>query len=217
MGLKELFGYDVRDVWQRVATDIGAEYDAGKQVLLQRPKITLRLGARTVLADIQSPGISGVQDDETWVRAHLESFEPFTFEVRDRTIWASARRLFGKRPPATGCPHVDRRFEASSPNPERMRELLSRPSICPLLEGHRHMVELAIHRVDPSAGNGRERPGHVLRYRELGHVRDGERLKRILLLCAEILAALEGDPALTDGLARRWGIPVDLAENIGTR
>ena len=95
MGLKKLFGYDVRDVWRKVASDIGAEYEPGTQVLLQRPKITLHLGAQTVVADVHSPGTAGVQDDETWVRARLESFHPFTFEVRDRTIWASARRLFG--------------------------------------------------------------------------------------------------------------------------
>jgi len=206
MGLKKLFGYDVRDVWRQVASDIGAEYEPGKQVLLQRPKITLRLGTHTIVADIHSPGTAGVQDDETWVRARLESFHPFTFEIRDRTIWASARRLFGRRSPTTGCPYADRRFEASSPDPERMRNLLSRPAICSLIEGHRHMVELAILRVDAESDDVLPQPVHVLRYRELGHVRDGDRLKRILLLCAEILAELEQDGMRTEGLSESWGV-----------
>jgi hypothetical protein len=205
--LKKAFGYDVRDVWRQVADEIGAGFDPGKERILQRPRISLELGGRRIVADIHSPGTSGVQDDETWLRTMLLDWQPFSFELRSRTFWDTARRLLGSKPPATGCPQLDRRFQASSAHPQRMVDLLSRPLICSLLSEHRNMDEFAIIDAEKQMEVGPPYPIYVLRYRELGHIRDGARLKRLFLLFAEALSALEGvgdyDPA---ALAASWGV-----------
>lgn len=205
--VKKAFGYDVRDVWRQVATEIGAGFDPGKERILQRPRISLELGGRKIVADIHSEGIAGVQDDETWVRAMLLDWQPFTFELYRRTIWASVGRLIGKMSPPIGCPELERRFNSSSSDPQRMAELLSRPLICSLLAEQRQMDEFAVIDADNQTEDDQPRPIYVLRYRELGHVRDAQRLKRLFLLFAEVLSVLEGiGPGDTEALAESWGI-----------
>ena len=210
LGLKRVFGYDVADIWRQLALEIGADFERGRSRIFQRPKLTLKLGDRSIVLDIHTPGISGIRDEETWIRALLVDWDPFTFAIRSRTLWSAAKRRLSSASHTTGCPDLDDRFDTESSNPERLRDLFSRPHLCKLLTGHKNLIYLGVSDTLDERNDAAFPHDFVLLYREEAHVRDPERLKRLLLAFVEILTALEGSRALADAdpeaLASSWGL-----------
>ena len=184
MGTHNWFGPSKREIWNRLAEDIGASYTQGG---IGKPeKLQVVHDQWTVTLDSMVVMTGDVPTAYTRFRAPFINPEAFRFRIFRRNFLTGIQKMFGMQDIEIGHPEFDNDFVIQSNNETKIRELLANDRICEILNAERTMA-FAITDDEGWFGARYPKDTDALVFSASGEIKDMDRLKRLFDLFAETL------------------------------
>jgi hypothetical protein len=200
--LKDIFGPSKDEIWLQLCDQIGGDFVQGS--LWNGSRVQVHHGQWTITLDTfsESHGQHG-STTYTRIRAPYVNKDGFRFTIYRRGFFSDLGKLLGMQDIDIGEPEFDDAFIIKGNDEEKLRKLFANPRIRQLLE-RQPRIHLSV-RDDEGWFKARFPEGvDELYFREVGTIKDIERLKALYDLFAETLdhlcrigSAYEDDPGVT--------------------
>jgi hypothetical protein len=186
---KSLFGISQKEAWAQLAEQLGAQMKGG--TWREALNVSARVGEFDILLDTYT--VSTGKSSTTYTRLRAPFVNPTGLRLAlHRTHFFSAiERAFGGQDIEIGVQDFDQAFVISGNDEAGVRRVLQDPSLRALIFAQpRIKLEVADHEglFGPKYGEGVD----LLRFIEVGVIRDVERLRGLFALFGALLHALTG-------------------------
>ena len=194
--IKRFFGPSRSEIWNRLCTEIGAEYVKGG--FWKGDLVRATANDWTVILDTYFCHAS--KQTYTRLRAPFTNRDQFEFQIYRRGFFSDLAKRLGMQDIEVGHPDFDRDFIVKGSNESKLRQLFENARI-------REFVS-AQPRIDFKIETGEPRPGSIeseaeLKFTSVGVIKDVDRLKQLFDLFAETLDQLNrmgtASPPPTEG------------------
>jgi hypothetical protein len=199
MGLwKDIFGESQREVWLRLANELHGSFDAGGWA--KAPKVTARLGGYDIVLDTYTVSTGQSSQTFTRMRAPFVNAGGLRFLIHRASIFTGMAKALGKQDIDVGEPGFDDDWVIQGSNVDRVRALLSDPTLRALIASQ---PRLRMQVVDNEGLFGPKYSDDVdvLQFTESGVIRDQQRLSRLFALFAAWLNAFRATSGAKDLLS----------------
>jgi hypothetical protein len=198
--LRKLFGPCRKDVWEKLCTELGAEYcDKG---VWAGDKVLVREEEWTVTLDTFSMYTGTTNIPFTRLRAPYVNADGFRFTVYREGVFSKIGKFFGMQDVTVGHPEFDESFIIKGTDEEKLRSLFSNARMRDLLHA---LPDVLMTVKDDEGWFGPDFPDGVdeLYLHTVGVVKEIETLRNLFNLFSETLhhlchigSAYEDDPGL---------------------
>ena len=191
----KLFGPTRREVWDRLAAEIGARHESGGW-WSGRDQVVADVGQWQIVLDLMPAG----KVVFTRIRAPYVNSDGFRFKVFRRHVFSDLARVLGFQDVQIGDPAFDEAFVVRGNDEPRLRRLLANSRLRELIMAQ---PQLCFEVLDDEGFFRKRFPDGVdeLRFLAAGMIRDVDRLKLLYELFSETLhelcvmgSAYEDDP-----------------------
>jgi hypothetical protein len=185
--LRKVFGPDKDEIWSRLAREIGGEFTAGG--FRSGSKVTARVNEWTVTLDTCVVSTGKTRHEYTRMRAPYVNPDGFRFTIYRRGFFSNLGKWLGGQDIEIFDPEFDEAFIVKGTDEEKVRGLLLNTRLRALISAQ-PAFHLEVR--DDEGWFGVSFPEGVdeLRFQVMGVIRDGERLKALYELFAEVLQQL---------------------------
>lgn len=199
--LRQLFGPSKDEIWRQLCEQVGGDFFSGSLWKSSQVQVHHKHWTLTVDTYEQPRGKHG-GTTYTRMRAPYVNKDGFRFTIYRRGFFSDLGKLFGMQDVEVGDPEFDEAFIIKGDDEEKLRKLFANPRIRQLL-GQQPRIHLSV-RDDEGWFKARFPEGvDELYFREIGIIKDIDRLKTLYDLFAEVLdhlcqigSAYEDDPGV---------------------
>ena len=199
--LREIFGPSKDEIWRQLCDQIGGDFVQGSLLKGSKVQVHHKQWAVTLDTFTESHGEHG-GTTYTRMRAPYVNKDGFRFTIYRRGFFSDLGKFLGMQDVEIGEPEFDDAFVIKGSEQEKLRKLFANPRIRQLLQ-QQPRIHLSV-RDDEGWFKARFPEGvDELYYREIGIIKDIERLKSLYDLFAEVLdhlwrigSAYEDDPGV---------------------
>ena len=198
--LRELFGPNQHEVWQRLAEETGADFVAGGFV--RRAKVVIRVKEWTITLDTYTVSHGRHYTTYTRLRAPYLNKDNFRFRIYRKSIFTGLGKLLGMQDIEIGDREFDEAFVIQGNNPDKLKQLFSHEPLRTLIATQ---PNFSVQVKEDDGWFSTEFPQGVdeLYFSVPGVIKDTERLKSLFkifgltlhLLC-HLDSAYEDDPQI---------------------
>ena len=182
--LRNLFGPSQEEIWQQLATEIGATYvDGGTW---KGDKVQAQIKQWTVTIDTYTVSTGKTHMTFTRFRAPYVNADGFRFKIYRRSFFSGMGKALGMQDVEIGEPQFDEAFIIQGNDEAKLKRLFANAKIRALIVSQpNHTIEVK----DDEGWFATEFPEGVdeLVFVEAGIITDVERLKQLYVLFAEVL------------------------------
>ncbi len=187
----DLFGGSHREVWGRLAVELGSAFDPGG--FLRPTTVRARLGGYDIALDTYTVSTGKSSQIYTRLRAPFVNPRGMRFRIHRASIFTGLAKALGKQDIDIGVPDFDRDFVIQGNDEGRVRALLSDAALRALFAAQpRVMVQIVDNDgiFGTSCGEGVD----ILEFVEAGLIKDLPRLRGLFAIFPALLRALNHDP-----------------------
>lgn len=182
--LRQLFGPSKDEIWRQLCEQIGGDFVEGG--FWKGSKVQVHHKQWTVTLDTYTE--SSGENNATYIRmrAPFVNKDGFRFTIYRRGLFSELGKLLGMQDVEIGEPEFDDAFIIKGNDEDKLRKLFANPRIRQLLE-RQPRIHLSVR--DDEGWFKAKFPEGVdeLYFREMGTIKDMERLKALYDLFAEVL------------------------------
>lgn len=185
--LREVFGPSQKEVWDKLANEIEAEFVDGG--FWRGSKVVARVKEWTITLDKYAVSTGKTTVVYTRMRAPYVNKDGFRFRIYRKGIFSEIGKLFGMQDVEVGYPSFDEDFIIKGNDTQKLVELFSNSRIRELIE---LQPQIYFEVKDDEGWFGAQFPEGVdeLYFQVTGIIKDVERLKTLYNLFAEVLNQL---------------------------
>lgn len=198
--LRQLFGPSKDEIWRQLCEQIGGDFVEGG--FWKGSKVQVHHKQRTVTLDTYSESQGENNATYTRMRAPFVNNDGFRFTIYRRGFFSDLGKLLGMQDVEIGDPEFDDAYIVKGNDEDRLQRLFANPRIRQLIE-KQPQIHLSVR--DDEGWFKAKFPEGVdeLYFREIGIIKDLDRLKALYDLFAEVLdhlckigSAYEDDPGV---------------------
>lgn len=189
--LRQLFGPSKDEIWRQLSDELGADYIDGG--FWKGVKVQARHGEWTITLDTytesDSTGDTTTSTTYTRIRAPFVNRDGFRFTIYRKGFFSEIGKWLGMRDVEVGYPQFDESFVIKGDDEEKLRALFADTKLRSLIDAQ-PAIYLTVK--DDEGWFRAKFPEGVdeLYFRVVGVIKDGERLKALYDLFAEVLDQL---------------------------
>ncbi len=191
MGLwQDIFGESKREVWQRLAAQLGGAFVEGRWA--HPDEVRAQLGGFDIVLDTYTVSTGKSSQTFTRMRAPFVNARGLRFHVHRASIFSGIGKAFGQQDIEIGDAAFDADFVIQGNDVDKVKNVLGDPTLRALLMAQPRMrVEIK----DDEGMFGRDYASgvDVLHFIESGVIRDDRRLAQLFSLFAALLQAFARD------------------------